>query len=197
MIFASCETALSRCTPMRNNDPMQTELKTHRFSRAEFYRLGELGLLDGRTELIEGIITDMEPIRPWYASILDILNSNFCAQAHGRFLVRIQEPIDLGPSSQPQPDLALCRLKRYRDRHPAPADIFLVIEVADTTLDFDLGAKRALYAATGIAEYWVIDVQSKRITRFLQSGADQPVEGPTISPVAFSDVRIDLTELFD
>jgi len=90
----------------------------------------------------------------------------------------------------------LCRPGRYRDRHPSPADIFLVIEVADTTLDFDLADKRALYVAAGIAEYWVIDVQAEKLTRFAQGGVEQPVASTKISPVAFSDVSIELAELF-
>ena len=87
----------------------------------------------------------MEPIGPWHADIVDILTQAFAGQALTRFRVRVQEPIDLGPESQPQPDLVLCRSGPYRDRHPVPADIFLIVAVADTTLDFDLVDKRALF----------------------------------------------------
>jgi Uma2 family endonuclease len=168
----------------------------HRFNVNEYYQLGELGILDQRTELIDGIIIDMEPIGPWHASVLDILNQRFCEQASTRFRVRIQEPIDLGPESQPQPDLVLCRPAHYRDRHPAPTDIFLVVEVADTTLDFDLADKRALYSGAGIAEYWVVDVQRKKLTRFVHREVQRLVSGTAISPMAFPNVNIDLHELF-
>jgi Uma2 family endonuclease len=171
-----------------------TQESLHRFSVADYYRLGELGILDQRTELIEGQIIDMEPIGPWHASILDILNQTFCEQARQQFRVRVQEPIDLGPESQPQPDMVLCRPRHYRVRHPTPADIFLIIEVADSTLNFDLTEKRALYANAGIAEYWVIEVQAKKLTRFVQDRVEQA--GSRISPAAFPDVRIDLAELF-
>jgi Uma2 family endonuclease len=171
-------------------------MTTHRFTVAEYYRLGELGLLDQRTELIEGIIIDMEPIGPWHADIVQMLAHAFEQQAHRRFSVRVQSPIDLGPESQPQPDLVLCYPRRYRDRHPGAADIFLVIEVADTTLDFDLADKRALYSAAGIAEYWVIDVQAKKLTRFVRNGMEQPASGTRLSPVTFPDLEIDLAELF-
>jgi Uma2 family endonuclease len=172
---------------------MKTE---HRFSVTDYYRMGELGLLNERTELIDGIIIDMEPIGPWHADIVDILAQAFAEQARARFRVRVQQPIDLGPESQPQPDLVLCRPGRYRDRHPAAADIYLVVEVADTTLDFDLADKRALYASASIAEYWVIDVQARKLSRCLREGKEQPVSSPKISPVAFPDVIIDLPELF-
>jgi Uma2 family endonuclease len=168
----------------------------HRFNVNEYYQLGELGILDQRTELIDGIILNMEPIGPWHASVVDVLTQVFVEQAHDRFRVRVQQPLDLGPESQPQPDLALCRPGRYRDRHPTPADIFLVVEVAGTTLDFDLADKRALYAGAGIAEYWVIDLLGKKLTRFVQGELERAVPGTRISPVAFPDVSIDLAELF-
>jgi Uma2 family endonuclease len=171
-------------------------MTSHRFSVAEYYQLGDLGILKERSELIEGQIIDMEPIGPWHADIVDILTQAFVEQAKERFRVRIQQPIDLGSESQPQPDLVLCRLGRYWDRHPAPADIFLIIEVADTTLNFDLADKRVLYSDASVAEYWVIGVQAKKLTRFVLGGVEQPVSSPTISPAAFPDVNINLVELF-
>jgi Uma2 family endonuclease len=175
-------------------------MTTHHFTVPDYYRLGELGVLNERTELIDGIIIDMEPIGPWHADILQILAHTLDRQARERFSVRVQSPIDLGPESLPQPDLVLCRLQRYRDRHPGPADIYLIVEVADTTLDFDLTDKRALYSSTGIAEYWVIDIKAEKLTRFLQEGkelvARAPVTSSRISPAAFPDVSIDLEELF-
>jgi len=183
----------------RNRSCVIQVMTTHRFSIAEYYRLGELGLLDQRTELIDGIILDMEPIGPWHADILQILAHTFDQQACGRFSVRVQSPIDLGSVSQPQPDLVLCKVQRYRNRHPGPAQIYLVVEVADTTLDFDLGQKRDLYANAGVPEYWVIDAQARKLTRFLLAGTDlveRAVSGTSVSPEAFTDVSIDLAELF-
>ena len=174
-------------------------MTAHRFSVAEYHRLGELGLLDRRTELIEGLIIDMEPIGPWHADVVDILAQTFVKQAGERFRVRVQQPIDLGQESRPQPDLVLCRPVRYKDHHPGAPAIFLIVEVADTTLDFDLGQKRDLYAAASIAEYWVIDVQGKKVSRFVLAGKDlveRPVSGSEIRPQAFPDVSVDLPELF-
>jgi len=171
----------------------------HRFNLDEYYRLGDLGILDQRTELIDGIILNMEPIGPWHASVVDVLTQVFAERAHGRFRVRVQQPIDLGPGSQPQPDLVFCRPGRYRDRHPGAADIFLVVEVADTTLDFDLGQKRDLYLSASIPEYWIIDLQGKKLLRLVREGADlveQPSPGITLAPAAFPDVSIDLAEFF-
>jgi Uma2 family endonuclease len=108
--------------------------------------------LSSRTELLEGIITDMEPIGPWHADILTILDQIFHAGAAERYITRIQQPIELGQESLPQPDLVLCRPVRYRDRHPGPADIFLVVEISDTSLAVDLGQKLNLYKAAEIGE---------------------------------------------
>jgi Uma2 family endonuclease len=132
--------------------------RTHRFSVQQYYELGELGLLDRRTELLEGIITDMEPTSPWHANIGDILLHFFVTRSQGRFRVRVQYPISLGQNSQPRPDLVLYRPGLWRWQHPGPADISLLIEISESSLGFDLGEKLALYGASGIQEYWVIDL---------------------------------------
>jgi Uma2 family endonuclease len=172
------------------------EPNLHRFSADEYYRLGELGLLSSPTELIEGIITDMEPIGPWHADILTILDQIFHARAAGRYAIRIQQPIELGPLSLPQPDLVLCQPGRYRDRHPSPADISLLIELSDTSLSFDLGQKLALYKAAEIAEYWIIDLQAKLVHCFCAPDYAHERLTAIISPVSWPDIRINLGELF-
>jgi hypothetical protein len=83
--------------------------KLRRFSLEQYYELGELGLLDRRTELLDGLITDMEPIGPWHANIGDTLSHIFNEHARCGFRVRVQYPIDLGQMSQPQRDLVLYR----------------------------------------------------------------------------------------
>jgi Uma2 family endonuclease len=169
----------------------------HRFSVAEYYRLGELNLLSSRTELLEGIITDMEPIGPWRADVASTLAQIFHAGAAERYAVGVQRPIDLGPLSLPQPALVLYRRGRYCDRHPSPADIFLVIEISDTSLDVDLGQKLDLYKAAGISEYWVIDLQGKLVHRFRAPGYEHQKLQNSISPLLWPDIKIDLGELFE
>jgi putative restriction endonuclease len=97
----------------------------HRFTTQQYYELGELGLLNQRTELLEGIITDMEPIGPWHAGVLQDLTEIFISRAAARYAVRPELPIDLGPQSQPQPDLVLCKPGRWREQHPGAGDISL------------------------------------------------------------------------
>ena len=170
--------------------------RLHRFSLEQYYELGELGLLNQRTELLEGIITDMEPIGPYHANIGDILSHLFNQQARDRFRVRVQYPINLGQITQPQPDLVLYRLGIWRGQHPGAADIFLLIEISDTSLVFDLGEKLALYKAAGIQEYWVIDLKAKNVHCFVALAYRHQTLSDWIGPRAWPDIRIDLRELF-
>jgi Uma2 family endonuclease len=171
--------------------------KVHRFNLTQYYELGEHGLLDKRTELLEGIITDMEPIGPWHANVGDILARLFNKQAQDRFRVRVQYPINLGQMSQPQPDLVLYRPGVWRMQHPGPADISLVVEISDSSLSFDLHPKLALYQAAGIQEYWVIDLKAKQLHRFVAPRyRSQSYSSGTVGPTAWPDIRIDVGELF-
>ena len=171
--------------------------KVHRFSLTQYYELGELGLLDKRTELLEGIITDMEPIGPWHANVGDILARLVNKQAQDRFRVRVQYPINLGQMSQPQPDLVLYRPGVWRMQHPGPADISLVVEISDSSLSFDLNPKLALYKEARIQEYWVIDLKAKQLHRFVATQyRSQSYSSGTVGPAAWPDIRIDVGELF-
>jgi Uma2 family endonuclease len=172
------------------------EINLHRFSADEYYRLGELGILDKRTELLEGIIIDIEPISPFRASVGDRLAELFIQAAASRYLARLRCPVDLGPRSLPQPDLVLCQPGRYRDRHPGPADIFLVIEISDTSLSYDLDQKLPLYKAAGIQEYWIIDLGVQCVHRFCGPYYEYQSFAESISPLSWPDITIDLEELF-
>jgi Uma2 family endonuclease len=170
--------------------------KVHCFTVSQYYELGELGLLDKRTELLEGIITDMDPIGPWHANIGDILSRIFNEQSRGRFRVRVQYPIKLGQMSQPQPDLVLYRPGMWRMQHPGAADISLVVEISDSTLGFGLGQKLALYKAAGIPEYWAIELTARQLHRFVAPQYKSQTLGlGSISPAAWPDIRIDVGEL--
>lgn len=128
---------------------------------------------DERIELIEGDIVDMAPIggaHAWAVSrIADVLRERVGKDAY----VWNQSPIVLGERSQPQPDLALLRLKAggYGLALPTAEDVLLLVEVSDTTLDYDRGVKLRLYAAHGIPEYWIVDLQGERVEVYRNPGA--------------------------
>src|SRR5207247_532886 len=117
----------------------------HRFSVAEYYRMAETGILhpDARVELLDGKIIDMSPIGPFHGGAVNRLIRLFSQLSNERWLVSAQNPVHLDEYSEPQPDLMLLKPSPddYTSRHPVPEDVFLLIEVADTTLAYDLEQK--------------------------------------------------------
>ncbi len=143
------------------------QVPRHRLTRRDYYRLAEAGILseDDRVELLEGQLVDMSAIGARHALAVDALTELLILAAAGRAVVRVQNPIVLDDSSEPQPDFTLVRRHwdGYPNDHPRPADVYLLIEVADSSLEFDLGAKLELYARAGIREFWVVDLTSNRL----------------------------------
>jgi Uma2 family endonuclease len=154
----------------------QQHPQRHAVTAQEYLRMGEAGVFapDARLELIEGEIVEMAPIGSRHAGAVKILNRLFSHLVGDRAIVSVQDPLVIGDRSVPQPDLALLkpRADSYSGAHPTPADALLVIEVADTTLVFDLGTKVQLYARAGIAEAWVIDLQDRAVRVFRDPSAN-------------------------
>ena len=142
----------------------------HRLSVDDFHRMAEVGILSpsDRVELIDGEIIDMSPIGALHAAIVALLTAFLCRTVGGGVIVRCQNPIRLDDTSEPEPDIAIVRARAdgYLSAHPGPGDVLMVIEVADTSLAWDLGVKVPLYARHGIPETWVIDAATRRTTRF-------------------------------
>ena len=135
-----------------------------------YEKMAAAGVLtrDDRVELIEGEILEMAPIGTRHGSAAGRLLKRFILAVGDEAIVRAENPVNLGTLSQPQPDLLLLRprVDDYVDLRPGPQDVLLVIEVSDTTLDFDQGAKRGLYARFGIREYWVVDINDRRLIAY-------------------------------
>ena len=125
----------------------------HRLTVAEYHRMAETGIFspDARVELIEGEVIDMPPIGSLHAGTVDYIANALRLAYGGQVIVRTQNPIRLSQHSEPQPDIALLRPRPdfYRNAHPTPVDVFLTIEVADTTLAYDTQIKLPLYARHG------------------------------------------------
>lgn len=138
-----------------------------RLTLHEYHRLGEAGILDedDRVELLEGQLVDMAPIGPRHALAVDALTELLVTAVVGRAGVRVQNPIELDDATEPQPDIVLVRRpwRGYPTAHPRPGDIFLVIEVADTSRETDLGAKLELYARAAIPEFWIVDLTTNGV----------------------------------
>ena len=141
--------------------------RRHGITVDEYYRMAETGELapDARVELIEGEIIDMPPIGNPHMATVDRLNQLLVETAARRAIVRCQGAVQLGDYSMPQPDFVLLapRDDYYSSRRAVAEDVFLAIEVSDTTLSYDRGRKMALYARFGLPEFWVIDVNTRRL----------------------------------
>ena len=178
----------------------------HRLTVQEYYRMAEAGILrqDARVELIEGEIIDMAPTGSAHAGTVDQLAQSLQRAVHELAQIRIQNPLFLDDYSEPEPDIAVLRSRAdfYKTEHPRPADVLLIVEVADTSLHYDLEKKLPLYARYGIPEVWVVDLQSRRLIRHRvpREGAYTQVDGPDVTaqiPVGgLDDVSIELAAIF-
>ena len=150
-----CFDALSRWLPKPCSEPMP-----RRFSREEYYRMGEAGVFapDEHVELIQGEILYMAPQgSPHFTSTRAVEEALRIAFGAG-FDVRPQGPITLGPDSEPEPDIAVVpgSFRDYEDEHPTSA--LLVVEVSESTLAYDRTTKASLYASAHIADYWILNL---------------------------------------
>lgn len=130
-----------------------------RFTVAEYYRMAEAGILheDDRVELINGEIIQTSAMGAKHAECVSALTEFIVERLRGQGRVRTQLPIHLDDLSEPEPDFVVARPGHYRQAHPTPVDILLLVEVADSSLDFDHDVKQPLYAKAGIAEVFVVD----------------------------------------
>lgn len=148
--------------------------RRRRFTVAEFERMGEIGIFteDDRVELIAGVIVDMSPADGRHIAAVNRLNQRLGRQIGAEMLVSMQNPVVLSDDSEPQPDIAILRDRLY-DVVPTVEDIFLVIEVADSTLAYDRDVKLPLlYAPAGIPESWLFDLVNTRLERHSEPGPD-------------------------
>ena len=134
-----------------------------------------------RVELIRGQIIPMSPIGSRHANCVDYLTRTFILRFKEEVIVRVQNPIRLRNHSEPEPDLALVKLKEvYAARHPHPDEVLFLIEVADTTLDYDREVKGLLYAEEGIQEYWIVNLEEDCLEVYRQPGSKGYAETITL-----------------
>lgn len=143
-------------------EPIRRQLTTH-----DFHRMGEAGVFseDDRIELIEGELIDMAPIGSLHAGTVMRLTRLFNHALGGRAILSLQNPILLAEQSEPQPDVAVLRNRAdfYRNSHPVPKDVLLLVEIADTSLSYDRDVKIPLYARHGIPEVWLVDLGARNV----------------------------------
>jgi len=185
------------------------EPKPYQWSRGEYYKLGELGLFnEKRVELIEGEVIEMSPIySPHMTSVTLAIDALRDAFGKG-WVLRVQGPLSLGINSDPEPDLAVVagKARDFKDSHPTTAA--LVIEVADSTLAYDRNVKASLYAKSGIADYWIVNLKKRQVevhrrpiidvtAKYGYSYADKMIftEQDSVAPLAKPKTKIAVADL--
>lgn len=132
-----------------------------------YHLMAERGVFapDDRVELIEGELFEMSPIGNLHARCVKFLNDYLANLVSGKFVLGVQDPIVLNDQSEPQPDLSILdyRTDFYKDEAPNAKDTALVIEVAESSIDFDKNVKFRRYASAGIPEAWLIDLASESV----------------------------------
>jgi Uma2 family endonuclease len=187
----------------------QIPLTLRRWTRAEYDRLVNLGVLHGKpVELVGGQLVVAEPQGSYHASALGAAGDALRAVLPQGWLVRIQMPVALDDESEPEPDLAVVpgAWANYRTGHPSrPA---LVVEVAESSLAFDREDKGSLYARGGVRDYWIVNLVDRALEVYRDPGPDpaapygwryRVVErlGPaaSVSPLALPAMRIPVSDL--
>jgi Uma2 family endonuclease len=142
-------------------------LNTFRLNISQYHQMSEAGIFseNDKVELINGEIIEMSPIGRRHTACVNRLNSVFSQLLGKKVIVAVQNPIILNNLSEPEPDIALLqpRADFYESGHPQPQDIFLLIEVADSSLEYDRDVKIPLYASSGITEVWLVDIYEQVI----------------------------------
>jgi Uma2 family endonuclease len=164
----------------------------------DYYRLVEEGLLSeyDRVELIEGRIVEMAPIGDDHVAATVDLNDLFSDRFRGRASEGVQNPINLARRSEPEPDFAIVRhvpggRRKAKTRKSTPAEIFLIVEIANSSLAFDLGEKADMYAHYEIQELWMVDIPHDQLVVHREPTADgfasvlSLTRGEGITPLAF------------
>jgi Uma2 family endonuclease len=184
---------------------MSVLLRRGPFTVESYHRLAEAGILgeDDRVELLDGQIVQMTPIGADHAASVDALTRLLVRAVGDAAIVRVQNPIVLDPRSEPQPDLALLRPHptQYHSAHPSAGDILLVIEVADSSLAFDRKVKLPYYAAAGIPEAWLVDLEHDTVEVHRQPSAEAYTEvqmlgrGETLRPNLIAEATIPINDV--
>lgn len=178
-----------------------------RLTFAEYERMVEDGafnvLRDRRIELIHGELRETMPPGPDHCETVSRLNRWSVESVISQVAkIRVQDPIGIPEEdSAPQPDVVWAKVRDYRDRHPLPTEVLLLIEVADSSLEGDCGEKAELYAAASIQDYWVVSLPERLVHVYRQpqqgSYAEHFTAGPgqQIHPLAFPQATLRVDEL--
>ena len=150
-------------------------LKLRQITVKEYDAMIENGVFDqnDQIELLNGVIIEKMPKGTKHATLNDIIATHLIQKLGDKVCVKNQNPIWLDEFSEPEPDIVLADLpfEKYFDKHPTPDEIFLILEISDSTLGYDRNAKGAAYARAGIRQYILLNVQEKTLEDYREPGA--------------------------
>ncbi len=178
----------------------------HKFTVLQYHLMHEAGVFaeGDRLELIDGEIREMSPIGRKHAACIIRLVRLFVQKLDDRAMVSAQNSIRLQNNSEPQPDIAILKWRddSYEEGLPTSEDVLLIIEVSDSTIAYDRTVKSLLYAANGIPEMWLFDVNNKIVEGYSQPSASgykrmqRYEQNDTLAMVAFPDIFFGWEEIF-
>jgi len=177
-----------------------------RISVERYLKMAATGVLteDDHVELIEGEIFNMPPVGTQHSGITGRIVKLLVLSVGDAAVLLPGPTLPLGKFSAPQPDLVLLKPREdfYSHSYPLSTDVLLLIEISASSLSFDQGVKRTVYARADIAEYWVIDVAGQRLCRYRNPSGDHYAEaatfmdGDVVSPQALPECRVPVGALF-
>ena len=184
---------------------MSVQQLKRRFNLKEYNKMPQVGILqqDERVELIRGEILKRSPAGRLHAACVNRLTRLFSQRLGDRALVSVQNPVELDNYSEPEPDVVLLEPKAdfYASGHPQSQDVFLIVEVADSTIKFDGEIKVALYGENNVVEVWLVDINEQCLEVYRQpiGSIYQVVQklkrGEFLSVQRFSDINIQVDEI--
>lgn len=182
---------------------MSATIRRKMFTTDEYHRMVKAGILRQRDhlELIEGEIVHKAPIGSRHAACVNRLNQSFVGNFAGKAVVHVQNPVCIGDHSEPEPDITLLKPRPDFYAHPVPEDVLLIVEVADSSVDYDQQTKMPLYAKSGVREAWIVNLNEACVEVYTNP-SDQGYDtlrkfrkGMTITPGCFSEVEVPVDEI--
>jgi Uma2 family endonuclease len=186
---------------------MPVEIARRLFDVDDYHRMAQAGILseDDRVELIDGEIVAMTPIGPRHNAVVDRVTRALVMAAGEQAIVRVQGSVRLSRFLEPQPDFVLLHPAPdfYASRLPGSSDILLVIEIAETSVQYDREVKARIYARSGVREYWLVDLGDRSVSCYSGPGGDayqtrrECRAGQTLAPEGLPQCAIPVDVLLD
>lgn len=150
--------------------PPAQPMRLVRFNGTMFDRMLESGVFapDARIELLDGQLLEKEEMKPPHIQRVTDITERLTLQFHSRARVLCQSAIELPTDGRPLPDIALISRDAPRQHYVQPHDIFLLLEVSDSSLECDRDYKQKLYARDGIREYWILNLERNELEIYRQ-----------------------------